>query len=101
MGTRDEYVAKLKKQLDQWNAEISAWEGKARQAGSGMKAEADRHLNALRQSRDEAMESMRRMQSASGDAWKDLVSGADEAAKRLREAFDRARAHFKKERPEK
>lgn len=30
MSTRDEYVQKLKAQLDEWNAELSTWEAKAR-----------------------------------------------------------------------
>jgi len=29
MSKRDEYVEKLKGQLDQWNAEVAKWEAKA------------------------------------------------------------------------
>jgi hypothetical protein len=36
---RDEYAAKLKAQIDQWNAEAAKWEAKARQAQAGMQAE--------------------------------------------------------------
>ena len=32
MSTRDEYVAKMKHQLDEWNAEIDSLEAKVRQA---------------------------------------------------------------------
>jgi len=32
MMNRDEYVQKLKSQLDQWNAESKKWEAKAQQA---------------------------------------------------------------------
>jgi hypothetical protein len=42
---------------------------------------------------------MRRVQSATGDAWVDLVRGADEAWSRMREAFEKARTHFHKEPP--
>ena len=32
MIKRDEYVEKLKNQLDQWNAEVAKWESKAKAA---------------------------------------------------------------------
>jgi hypothetical protein len=97
MATRDEYIAKLKQQLDQWNAEVAKWEDKAKQAGSGVKAEYDKHIVTVRQQRDQAMEQMKRVQAASGDAWKELMSGTDEAWGRMRDAFNRAREHFKKD----
>jgi hypothetical protein len=96
MSKRDEYVAKLKDQLDQWNAEVGRWEEKARQAQTGMRAEYDKHLQTLRQHRDQAMEKMRGVQSASGDAWTELKNGTDEAWTKMREAFDKARSHFQK-----
>ena len=39
METRDQYIEKLKAQLDQWNAEVSKWEAKTRDAQAGMKAD--------------------------------------------------------------
>lgn len=96
MNTRDEYVEKLKQQIDQWNAEVSRWEGKARQLKSEMRAEYDQQLQALRHQRDEALEKMSQVQSATGDAWMDLKRGTDEALSKLREAFDKARTRFQK-----
>jgi multidrug resistance efflux pump len=96
MIKRDEYVAKLKKQLDQWNAEVSKWEGKTREAQSGVRVEYEKQLQALRGQRDQALEQMRRVQSATGDAWMDLMRGTDDAWAKMREAFDKARSHFQK-----
>jgi hypothetical protein len=96
MIKRDEYVAKLKKQLDQWNTEVSKWEGKAREAQSGVRVEYEKQLQALRSQRDQALEQMRRVQSATGDAWMDLMRGTDDAWAKMREAFDKARSHFQK-----
>jgi hypothetical protein len=39
---------------------------------------------------------MRRIQSSSGEAWIDLMRGADDAWARMREAFEKARSHFQK-----
>jgi hypothetical protein len=93
---RDEYVQKLKAQLDQWNAEVSQWEAKARESQAHMKEEYEKQLGNVRSKRDEAMYQMKLLQNASLDAWQDMMRGADEAWKNMHEAFDRARSHFEK-----
>jgi len=50
----------------------------------------------LRRQRDQALEHMKRVQAASGEAWVDLVRGADEAWAKMREALEKARTHFNK-----
>jgi hypothetical protein len=96
MDQRSEYVEKLKAQLDQWNAEVAKWEVKAKEAQAGARVEYEKQLPELRRRRDEALEQMRRVQAASGDAWLELVRGADDAWARMREAFEKARSHFQK-----
>jgi lipid II:glycine glycyltransferase (peptidoglycan interpeptide bridge formation enzyme) len=96
MSNRDEYIAKLKAQLDQWNAEIAKWEAKAKEAQADMRIEADKQLDAYKRQRDEAVEQMRKVQTASGDAWRELMHGAEDAWAKMREAFERASSHFNK-----
>ena len=93
---RDEYVQKLKQQLDEWNGEAAKWEAKTREAQATMKAEAERQMAALNSRRDEALYQMKLLQNASTDAWRDVMSGADQAWKDLQAAVDRARSHFEK-----
>jgi lipid II:glycine glycyltransferase (peptidoglycan interpeptide bridge formation enzyme) len=93
---RDEYVQKLKSQIDQWNAEASKWEAKAKQAQAGAQAEYTRQLEQYRARRDAAMGELKRVQSASADAWKDMMQGADAAFKSMRDAFEKARREFGK-----
>jgi hypothetical protein len=93
---REEYVAKLKSQIDQWNAEAAKWEAKARQARAGMQVEYERQLAQFRTRRDEAMNEVKRLQSASADAWKDMMQGADAAFKSMQAAFEKARSEFQK-----
>jgi len=93
---RDEYIAKLKSQIDQWNAEAAKWEAKAKQAQAGAQAEYARQLEQYRARRDAAMGELKRVQSASADAWKDMMQGADAAFKSMREAFEKARREFGK-----
>ncbi len=96
MISRDEYVQKLKSQIDQWNAETAKWEVKAKQAQAGMQAEYAKQLEQYRARRDEALAELRRLQSASADAWRDMMRGADAALKSMQEAFDKARSKFEK-----
>jgi len=96
MDKREEYVQKLKGQLDQWNAEVAKWEAKTKEAQASARAEYEKQLAEFRRQRDQALEQMRRIQGASGDAWLEVVRGADEAWARMREAFEKARSHFSK-----
>lgn len=96
MTPRDEYVDKLKKQLDRWNADMAAWEAKAKAAQAGVRAGYEKQLAALRLQRDHALEKLHEVQSASSSAWREVARGADQAWKQLRDAFDRAGEHFRK-----
>jgi lipid II:glycine glycyltransferase (peptidoglycan interpeptide bridge formation enzyme) len=96
MIERDEYVQKLKGQIDRWSAEAARWEEKMKHAQSGMKAEYERQLEQFRARRDEAMVELRRLQSASADAWTEMLRGVDASVKSMQEAFERARRNFDK-----
>jgi lipid II:glycine glycyltransferase (peptidoglycan interpeptide bridge formation enzyme) len=96
MTKREEYVDKMKSQLDQWNAEAARWEEKVKHAEADMKAEYERQLESVRSRRDEAMLNMRQLQAASTEAWMDMMRGVDEAWKRMGEAVGQARSHFDK-----
>ena len=85
MISRDEYVKKLKEQIDQWNAQAAKWES----------ANA-KNVEQFRARRDEALAELRRVQSASANAWRDMMRGTDSALKGVQEAFDKARKQFDK-----
>ena len=96
MSSREEYVQKMKAQLDQWNAEVAKWEEKTKSAQADMKAEYEKQLETFRARRDEAMYQMHQVQVASAEAWMDMMKGADAAWKAMGEAFLKARSHFEK-----
>ena len=93
---RDEYVQKLKTQLDAWNAETAKWETKAKSAQDEAKAEYERYLAQFHQRRDEGMEKMKEIQAASTEAWSEMMRGADDAWKRMHDAFNQAKSKFDK-----
>ncbi len=96
MSQRDEYLNKLKAQLDLWNAEISRWEARTKGAQADALIEYEKQLDAFRRQRDQALEQMRKVQAETGDAWIDLVRGADDAWAKMKEAFEKASKHFNK-----
>jgi chromosome segregation ATPase len=96
MSKRDEYVERLKAQLDEWNAEVAKWEAKAKGTQADVRIEYEKQLEAFRRQRDQAMEQMRQVQAAAADAWLDLARGADDAWAKAREAFEKARSRFDK-----
>ena len=93
MTTRDAYVANLKKQIDQWNAEITRWE---KRAG---KAKVD-FLKKVQAESERSRYTLRLLEGASAAAWDDMKAGADEAFGHMQAAMKDARSHFESARPE-
>jgi hypothetical protein len=96
MTTRNEYVEKLKENLDKWNHDIAKWEEKAHGAKSDLQIEYEMKLDELRKHRETATTKLKEIQASSGEAWKELKAGTDTAWATLREAFDKAKTHFQK-----
>ena len=94
--TRDEYVQKLKTQIDKWNAEAGRWEAQMQAAQGKARQEYPKQLEQVKGEREKMLYQMKLLQNASADAWKDMMSGADQAWKSMQEAFDSARSHFGK-----
>ena len=95
MSSREDYVEKMKAQLDQWNAEIGKWEARARETQAEAKTDLDKRIETVRQQREQAMYQMKLLQGAAGEAWLEMMRGTDEAWARMREAFDKASSHFR------
>ena len=97
---RDEYVQNLKAQIDRWNGEVAKLEARAKQAQASAKAQYAAQLEKFRQQRNHAVEEMKRIQTASVDAWSQLARGAEAALKSMQDAFEKARASFDSQRKE-
>lgn len=97
MKTRDEYVAKLKTQLDRWNADVAKWEAQAGAAKADAKKRYAKQLEIVRAQQEVARYNLRLVEDASATAWTDLSKGADEAWAKMREAIAKARSHFEKD----
>ena len=89
---RDEYITKLKSQIDQWNAQLAKWEA----LSEDVKNKYLQQLDEAQVRRDEALAELKRVQGASAQAWTEMMRGADNVFKEMQAAFERARKAFEK-----
>ena len=95
MTNRDEYVEKMKAQLDQWERQTVMWEAAAREATSEAKMELEKQVGIMKSRADDLVYRMELMKGASADAWQEIARGAEEACKAMQDAFEKARFHFR------
>ena len=69
MTTRDEYVASMKNQLDEWNNEIDTMEARAGAVQADLRMDFNKELAALRAQRDNGENKLEELKSSSEGAW--------------------------------
>lgn len=97
--TRDEYVERMKKQLDEWNAKLGQWEIEVKKAQSNVRQHYEAQIKALEKQRDEMVRRLNETRAASQAAWTDVSKGAEQAWKALQEGYEKAWAEFQKKKP--
>ncbi len=95
MENRDQYVEKMKAKLDELNLEIKKLEAKAQGAKADAQIKYSDEIETIKKNRDDAAEKLKEMQSAGGEAWKDLKIGFDASWSILEDAFKSAKSRFK------
>jgi uncharacterized coiled-coil DUF342 family protein len=92
---RDEFVAKFKQKLDQWNADIGELEQNAGALRSKMDEAATNAMQELNEKRDDVEQGFQTLRRSVGDAWHDLSEGLSEAGEDLHAAIQDARDRFR------
>jgi frataxin-like iron-binding protein CyaY len=95
MTTKDDYIKKLKDQLERWNADISKLEAKTKGSVAEMKGVYEKQLKELHYRRNAMQKTVAEIQKASDQAWDHLRKGADTAWKTMAESIKKARSGFK------
>jgi chromosome segregation ATPase len=95
MINRDEYLAKLKAQLQHWDEQLGQWEVQARMAQHDAKVELERQIGIMRSRADDLVFRMGLLKDASAEAWHEIQHGADEARKAMHDAFEKAQSRLK------
>lgn len=91
MSARDEFVAKLKGQLDELNAEIGQWEGRAREAEGAAREKLETLMADLRSQARIAQAKLDEVRAAGEDSWET----ASAKLEKLRDAFVHSFNYFK------
>ena len=77
MSKRDEYVEKMKQQLDEMNKQIDKLEARSAEAGASMHAKYEEQVAELRKLSTSTREKMEAMKAASESKWDELLAEGD------------------------
>ena len=91
---REEYVERMKQQIDEWNAKLARWEVEVRQGQASVKAHYQSQIEAMQKQRDEALKRLNETRDASQAAWMQVSKGAESAWKTMQSSFEKAWEEF-------
>lgn len=89
MGKREEYLALMEKQLNEWKAKTEPFRASAEQWEAQMKAQYEKNLEALQAKREEAWENLSTLKSASDDAWDQVKANMDKTWEDLKASTEK------------
>lgn len=81
MSKRDEYVAKMKQQLDELNAQIGELESKAQAGQEGLKKEYEEQLANLKEHSQAALMKLNEVKNAGEEKWDELIAEGEKVHK--------------------
>ena len=81
MSKRDEYVAKMKQQLDDLNTQIGDLEAKAKAGQEELHKEYDEQLAKLKQQSQVALQKLNELKGAGEEKWDELIAEGDKVYK--------------------
>ena len=95
MATREEFEAKLKEQINGWNADLDKLE-----ADAEAKIKYEKQIKEIRQKAEEAQQNLTKIHDAGDDAdddaWEDLKQGAKTLWNMYEHSFKKAKSEFKR-----
>jgi len=94
---RDEYIARLEKELDEFEPRLEAMEEKLKDLSGDARTRAEAMIAELKEKRVEVAEDLTELREKSGAAWSDFKAGLDRAFSDLKESYNEAAAHFQQE----
>jgi len=95
VSRKDEYVGKMKKQLDDWNKDIDALQAKANQAKADLKATYEKQIAELHKARQEAERKLSEIKSAAEDSWENLKGETERTINALKAGVGKFKSQMK------
>ncbi len=96
MLTRDEYVAKMKRQLDEWSADMSAWEANVHEVQADARLKYQQQLGELRAKWQEGEKKLDAVRTAGDDSWEQFKGESENVWGAFKDSARAFTAHFKK-----
>jgi len=96
MITRDDFVKKVKKQLDDLNAGIAKIEHRSQHVREEVKEKLQARIKFLYEKRDFAIAKVQEVKLTSEEGWYKLKLGTESVVSSLNDALNKTLSHFKK-----
>lgn len=95
MSKRDQYVEKMKQQLDDLNEQIGTLEKKSRKAEADVRVKYDEQIAELRKLSRAAQKKMEEIKQAGDDKWEGLVAEGEKVQKAFVHSFNYFKSQLK------
>jgi hypothetical protein len=96
MGMREDYLAAMKNQLNEWKAQAERFKTSAEQMEAHGKIQYDNNLAYLHATKEEAWANFAKVEGAGEPAWEQFKANMDKAGKELNDAAERMTTQAKK-----
>jgi len=93
---REKILGTMEKRLRDWGEEIEKIRGKADRLGTESRAKYQEQVRDLRDKQELARQKLQEVKKAGGEAWEDLLAGADSAMNDLKKSVEKTVAKWKK-----
>lgn len=94
MASHEEYIQKLRNQLEEWDYELDRLEHRVEDLGNEARERAKQKLEDAREYRREVEGKLKKLESAAGEALQDIRDGIELAWDGLKTGFAAARSEF-------
>jgi phage shock protein A len=94
MATKAAYQAKLKAQLNEWDAKIDVWNAKAATASATARIRYENELESLADKRASARKMLDTLGKRTDAAWEEMKEGAEKMWHDMGKSIDKLASHF-------
>lgn len=95
MSKRDEYIERMKRQLDELNAQLTELESKGEAAQAEFREKHQEQISMVREHYHSALTKMSEIKSASEDKWESLVDEGEKVHKAFVHSFNYFKSQLK------
>ena len=96
MSKREEYVERMKQQLDEWNADLDSLEAKLSEMTEPARRKLEPQLSKARDSYASARQKLREIRGAGEESWEDLTDDVEHVWKTLKQSINYFKSQVKR-----